>query len=216
MRPSTLLTLFLAALPFTAAFTPHSFDLTRRETTTASNSTCPSQQPSVDSCVASLEPAVNVCTNDNKGPVDYCCLCSTYTEKLGCYDNCTTDPQRTQVNKQLNFYCAAAEDPCQATCLTNLLGLVAPCSGATANSCMCNAYNVTLECYAGCPLAAPNPGAEADRDRFCAAAKNETSSAVQTPTPTPRVSGCPAARRSGSSSVVLSSTKRVATSTYYA
>ena len=56
---------------------------------------------------------------------------------------------------------------------------------------MCDAYNTTLECFAGCPLAAPNPGAEADRDGFCSRAAATASSAVVTPTP---VAACTAAR----------------------
>jgi hypothetical protein len=193
MLTSTLLTLLLTALPLTTAIT---FPTLERRQETPANSTCPAQQAELEACGAALQPQVDLCTNNNQGPIDYCCLCSTYTQKLACFDTCPNDPERNQVNKQLDFYCAAAVDPCQADCLTGLVGMVGACGQEATDACMCETYNVTLECFAGCPLAAPNPGAEADRDGFCSRAAS-SSSVVPTPTP---VSACTAVRATITSS----------------
>lgn len=186
MRTSTILTLFSATL---ISFTTALPSLQLRETT-PTNSTCPAQQTQLESCVASYQPQVDLCTNSNAGPVDYCCLCSVYTEKLGCFDICPNSPDKTDVQDQLDAYCAASVDPCQADCLNGFLGLFSQCTGNEDNACMCTAYSETLTCYAGCPLSPPNPDAEESREQFCAKASASSSvPPVATPTPGP---GCSA------------------------
>ncbi|CAO2649289.1 Nn.00g066740.m01.CDS01 [Neocucurbitaria sp. VM-36] len=182
MRTSSVVSLLLAAiLPITTAFP----SLSPRET--APNSTCPAQQTQLETCVASYQPQVDLCTNSNAGPVDYCCLCSVYTEKLSCFDICPSSLDKVDVQDQLDAYCAAAADPCQAECLNGFLGLLAQCKGEEDSACMCTAYSETLTCYEGCPSSPPNPDAEESRDQFCA--KASASSAVPTST---AVSACAA------------------------
>lgn len=203
MRASTCIAvLFAAIVPFTSAFA----QLQVRQST-PSNSTCPNEQAQLEACVASYQPQVDECTNNNQGPVDYCCLCSTYTEKLNCFDICPDSTNKGDVEDQLYAYCAAAEDPCQARCLDSLLVLINQCTGDDDYPCMCTAYTEILNCYSGCPLAPPNPDAEATRDGFCSKASASSSvPPVVTPTPGP---GCPAARpppAASSSSVAITTT----------
>ncbi|OAL51435.1 hypothetical protein IQ07DRAFT_586942 [Pyrenochaeta sp. DS3sAY3a] len=205
MRASTCITmLFAAIIPFAAAYSPvNSFpQLERRQTT---NSTCPNEQAELEACAASHQPRIDECTNSNQGPVDYCCLCSVYTEKLNCFEVCPDSPDKDDVQDQLYAYCAASQDPCQATCLDGLLRLMNQCTGDTDYPCMCNTWTETLNCYAGCPLAPANPDAEVTRDQLCSLAS--ASSSVPAPTPTPSSGGgCPAPRPTPASSSVVAIT----------
>ncbi|KAF1851223.1 uncharacterized protein K460DRAFT_401248 [Cucurbitaria berberidis CBS 394.84] len=192
MLASSTLTLLLAAIAGIIPLTAAQPSLYHRAEPTPSNSTCPAQQTQLETCVASYQPQVDACTNNNAGPVDYPCLCSVYTQKLSCFDICPSSLDKVDVQDQLDAYCAAAADPCQAECLNGFLGLLAQCEGEEDNACMCTAYSDTLACYAKCPLSPPNPDAEESREQFCA--KASASSSVPAAATSTSVSACAAPR----------------------